>query len=41
MSKILFLCERLAGRLTAASDFVEIEGDDEDIMDDDDMDFLK
>ena len=29
--------ERLAGRPTAASDFVEVEGDD---FDDDDMDFL-
>lgn len=34
--------ERLAGRPTAASNFVEVEveGEDEDIMDDDDMDFL-
>ena len=32
--------ERLAGRPTAASDFVEVEGDDADDFDDDDMDFL-
>lgn len=32
--------ERLAGRPTAASDFVEVEGDDADELDDDDMDFL-
>ena len=32
--------ERLAGRPTAASDFVEVEGDDAEELDDDDMDFL-
>ena len=32
--------ERLAGRPTAASDFVEVEGDDTDDLADDDLDFL-
>ena len=32
--------ERLAGRPTAASDFVEVEGDDADDLADDDLDFL-
>ncbi|MDE6784720.1 MAG: DUF2815 family protein, partial [Ruminococcus sp.] len=32
--------ERLAGRPSASADFVEVDDEDEDIMDDDDMDFL-
>lgn len=32
--------ERLAGRPSTSADFVEVDGEDEDIMNDDDMDFL-
>jgi hypothetical protein len=33
--------ERLAGKATAASDFDEIEGDEEDVLGDDLPDYLK